>query len=142
MTNNPKRPALPAGILESDLKQPPYVSDNPVPWEDRSFELWHTTAFGWCIPTLLISRGRQYHDRTYAITVEGKNAVRIGRGPHVTATVRVHVTPKRLKALQPFLDLRKEGNARAGEIRDRISSRRAQGQEMRAQGRRSWRWDV
>jgi hypothetical protein len=138
-----KQPALPAGIIEGDLKRPPYVSDNPVPWEDRTFELWHTTAFGWCIPTLLIGRARGAQtDRTYAISVTSKQAVRIGKGPHVTRTVIVYVTAKRLKALQPFLDLRAQGAARAGEIRDRISSRRAQGQEMRAQGRRSWRWDV
>jgi hypothetical protein len=48
----------------------------------------------------------------------------------------------RLKSLKPFLELRLKGQGDAGQIRDRISSRRAQGQVMRAEGRSSWRWDV
>lgn len=145
MTPTPKpRPPLPDGILASDLKFAGYADQKDVPYDDREFELWHAARFGWCIPTLLIGRaGRsgQSTDRTYAVTLHG-DPVRIGKGPHVTATVTVYVTTKRLPALQRFLDLRREGAGKAGVIRDRISSRRAQGQLERADGNRSWRWKV
>ncbi len=137
-TNN-----LPKGINASDLKRPTWKQVEGVDYDSRSFELWHTSGFGWCIPTLLIgrARGRQQQDRTYAVTLEGV-VVRIGKGPHVTETLVVYVTRASLARLQPFLTLRTEGAAKAGTIRDRISSRRAQGQEERAAGNRSWRWDV
>jgi hypothetical protein len=136
---------LPKGIEKSDLHVPAdYKSYDKVPYEQRSFELWHVTRFGWCIPTLLIGRARRANstDRTYAVTVEGGQVVRVGRGPHVTATHVVHVTNARHAALKSFLTLREKGQGDAGQIRDRISSRRAQGQLMRAEGRSSWRWNV
>lgn len=143
-TKNP----LPSGILASDIKHPGYSnaacnSVSKVPYDDRTFDLWYVKSFGWVIPTLLISSGRRSNttDRTYATTLDGK-PVRVGRGPHVLETHTVWVRNARLKSLQKFLDLRKSGQATAGQIRDRISSRRAQGQMMRAEGRSSWRWDV
>lgn len=139
-------PALPKGIVAGDTKFANYAEREGVPYDDQSFELWHCRGtIGWVIPTLLIgrasSRRGQTTDRTYAVTMEGK-PVRVGKGPHVTATVTVYVRASRLAALRPFLDLRQAGAATAGEIRDRISSRRAQGQVERANGRTSWRWEV
>lgn len=133
---------LPAGINASDLKFASYDECTGVPFEERSFELWYTERMGWCIPTLLIgkARGRQTTDRTYAVTLKG-DLVRIGKGPHVTTQHVVYVRTKRLAALQPFLNLRRDGAAKAGTVRDRISSRRAQGQLERAAGKSSWRWN-
>ncbi len=136
-------PALPKGVIEADLKRPAVFTEcEGIPYEDRQFDLWYTTGFGWCIPTLLISKGRRHNttDRTYAITVNKQQSVRIGHGPHVTRTVTVHTRKTTLARLQPFLDLRRSGQANAGSIRDRISSRRAAGQEFRAEGRTSWNW--
>lgn len=142
--------ALPKGILVGDLQRPAYdATDKLVNSVGTygSFELWYTTGFGWCIPTLLISSNsrrvsRTGSERTYAARVSDSATVRIGMGPHVTERVTVYVRQSRLTALQPFLDTMTKGAGSAGTIRDRISSRRAQGVEMRAQGRSSWRWDV
>ena len=138
----PKNP-LPKGILASDLKFPSYTEQQNVPWESRSFELWFVASFGWCIPTLLIGKSRRSNnpDRTYATTLDGKT-VRVGKGPHVTETLTVYVRDKSLDRLQTFIDMRTQGQGKAGEIRDRISSRRAQGVLERASGKHSWRWDV
>jgi hypothetical protein len=54
----------------------------------------------------------------------------------------VYLRTSRLEALKPLIDQYVEGMKRANSIRDRRSSRIAQGQEMRAQGRRSWTWDA
>lgn len=133
---------LPPGITTADTKFASYDQQKNVPYDDRTFELWYTTSFGWCIPTLFIGKGaRGTPDRTYATTLDGK-PVRIGRGPHVLKTVTIYVRASRVEALQKFLELRRNGAAKAGEIRDRISSRRAQGQVERAAGRSHWRWDV
>ena len=141
---------LPPDILETDLQRPAWdAKDNQALVEGRygkehaEFELWYTEKMGWCIPTLLIGRARSANttDRTYATTLDGK-PVRIGKGPHVLRTVTVYVRVSRLAVLQKYLDTRTAGAATAGQIRDRISSRRAQGQEERAAGHRSWLWDA
>jgi hypothetical protein len=93
------------------------------------FELWYVRAFGWCVPTLLIRqpgrRSSQTSARTYATTLDGK-PVRIGLGPHVEVTCTVHVREGSRKRLQSYLDLQRNGAVTANEIRDRISTRRAQ----------------
>jgi len=132
-----KLPELPPGILPGDLKHPG-ISDTTGMW----FEMYHATGFGWCIPTLFIrkagARSFSQHgsDRTYAIAISGGEIVRIGLGPHVTAQVIVYVAKSRLSSLQKYIDLKKRGEDQANQIRDRISSRRAQGQIRRM------RWDV
>jgi hypothetical protein len=78
-------------------------------------------------------------DRFYATALNGK-IYRVGRGPHVLSTTTVYVKKSRENALQKFLDLMDKGNADANMIRDRISSRRAQGALHRAAGRSSWTW--
>lgn len=135
---------LPKGVKATDLKYPSYKEVEGIDYDARSFELWHTTGFGWCIPVLLIGRARRANtsDRTYAVTVEGAKLVRIGKGPHVTDTLTVYTRKTTIERLQPYLDLRTKGAGDAGSVRDRISSRRAQGQIERARGKSSWRWDV
>jgi hypothetical protein len=143
-----KMPAvkLPEGILAHDLKYPdfknkkdgqyfPDYDDKNFPYEDRQFELWNVANFGWCIPTLHIrnagrralASGSVAAPRTYAIEINTGKVCRIGLGPHVTARVTVYVRKNRRDVLQKFLDLRKTGSESANQIRDRISSRRAQG---------------
>jgi hypothetical protein len=138
---------LPKGIVERDLTYPDtrkggdYFAKG-IDCNDHQFEIWYVRNFGWCIPTLDIGgAGRQATRRTYAVKVDTGNVVRIGKGPHVTATHRVYVRESRLKDLQKFLDLRRKGAGDAGSIRDRISTRRAQGQQERAAGNHYWRWN-
>lgn len=135
---------LPGDIIESDTVYPKYGrTRNPSNTVVANFTMDYTAQFGWCIRTLGIRRARRAGrtDRTYAIRVNTKQPVRIGAGPHVLRTVTVYVTEKRKPKLQRFLDMQTLGEEQAGTIRDRISSRRAQGALMRAQGRTSWRWD-
>jgi hypothetical protein len=138
-TKNP----LPQGITEKDTQPRGGHTGRRY---DLDFQLWFVTGMGWVIPTVLISRQSRRHrnldaatDRTYAVTLDGK-VCRVGAGPHVTEVVHVHVHDSHLKSLQRFIDLKREGAAKAGMIRDRISSRRAEGQLHRAAGERSWRW--
>ena len=114
----------------------------------QEFEMWYTNVMGWCIPTLLIrnasarqrmnaySKGMASSDRTYAISLDGKPC-RIGMGPHVLRQIHVYVTQAREAALRPYLELLGKGEITSNEIRDRISTRRAQGSERR---RNSFLW--
>jgi hypothetical protein len=132
---------LPSGILKSDTTYPKDYSDNTY----ETFEVWDVRGVGFVIPSLLISkRSRRATtmattDRYYATSLDGK-VYRVGRGPHVLSTTTIYVKKSRLSALQKFLDLRDKGSADANMIRDRISTRRAQGQLYRAAGRSSWTW--
>ena len=91
--------------------------------------MYYTQAFGWLIPTLLIRTTRRMDrtNRTYATSLDGRPC-RVGMGPHVLRSVAVYVKRSRFVALQPFIDLKNQGEIASNEIRDRISSRRAQGQ--------------
>ena len=135
-----KTPALPEGILQSDLEYP--VSPKAIGFGARldawykkhrvigQLRFWYTERFGWCIATLHIRNasrrsGARFTDsRTYAVTLDG-NIVTLGLGPHVLCQHTVYVTQARAAALQRFIDLQESGLADAGSIRDRISSRRA-----------------
>lgn len=149
MKNTVTSPVLPKGVLQSDLTVPTFKTrQNYVDsYQDYSVELWYVESGrrdgdGWYIPTLQISRSRNgYADRSYAVRVsDGSTGWRIGRGPHVKQQIIVYIKKSRAEKLQFLLDLRNKGAESAGQIRDRISSRRAQGQLMRAEGRRSWTW--
>lgn len=126
---NAKDIQLPDEIQARDLEYPSWESrknndDNQVV---SQFDLWYTERFGWCIPTLFISKARRgsgVNDRSYGISLDG-TVVTIGKGPHVLKTVTVYVRQRRVDKLQKFLDLKKNGEAKAGDIRDRISTRRA-----------------
>lgn len=153
----PKLPPLPLGIVPSDLEYPTY-GKNMKDYEKKriihTLKLYYVGeegAFGrddqytgWMITTLHIANAKrrapgQETARTYAVDLKG-NVVRIGNGPHVTHQITVMVRQDRLKDLKPLVDLYIKGCADAGAIRDRISTRRAQGQIYRAEGRRSWTW--
>lgn len=116
---------LPSLVKEKDLKYPSYKSKVKHLY-DKDFEMWYTERFGWCIPTLLISRARRganVQDRTYGISLKGET-VTMGKGPHVLRTINVYVTEANLNRLQTLVDLKDQGQGKAGDIRDRISTRR------------------
>lgn len=123
---------LPKGILKSDLKYPKDYKDHSY---EHDFELWYTERFGWCIPTLLISkarRGAKVPDRTYAVTLKDKQCICVGRGPHVLQTVKVYVKKSRMKDLKEFLDIMLSGQTEANKIRDSISTRRMHTMQRRS----------
>ena len=131
--------SLPAPVTVADTVRPSYEDQKLLATEDYTtpyytayggditFELWYTERFGWCIPTLQIANARRGSAtrRTYGITLNG-DLIRMGQGPHVKATHTVYVRKDRLEALTPFLDRMMEGTEKAGDCRDRISTRRAQ----------------
>lgn len=132
---------MPQGIEAFDLTYPEWNPKKPDELvreigEYGALELYDTTGFGWCIATLGIRKARSAGkaDRTYAIRVSDGQPVRIGLGPHVKRTVKVYVRQSRLEALKKYVDLYNKGSETAHEIRDRISTRRAQG----ALRRSSW----
>lgn len=147
-TNKAKaKPApLPPGVQASDLEYPRTSKGERLAYALGShgvLQFYETTRFGWCLCTLRIGGGgRHGPERYYAARVEDGATVSVGRGPHVTRVIEVFVREDRAEALKRYTDLHKEGLARAGTVRDRISSRRAQGAEERAAGHTSWRWKV
>jgi len=145
-----KAPALPHGIVAADLKYPKHDAGDGLvrsSYERSTFDIWYTERMGWVIPTLRISNGNAYGERTYAVAI-GKSAerarddvergavVRVGAGPHVLAKHTVYIRQSRADALTPFIELRDAGAGDAGEVRDRISTRRAQSALIRS--RRGW----
>jgi len=140
---------LPLKIKESDLKFAPGVNDR-LDWNVGDggvitlYEVKGRSVNYWVIATLSIGspgRGRRtFEQRTYGITLAG-NVCRVGGGPHVLRTVRVYIKESRKVALKPLIDLYDRGMADAGMIRDRIGSRRAEGQLRRANGEHSWYWN-
>jgi hypothetical protein len=146
MAKAAKKTTLPAGITEQDIVAPKWDDNDSVDYnhgESGHLTLYKTERFGWVINTLFISRGKRGQpDRSYGLAIDGQNVVTCGNGPHVTETLTVYLRSSRIAALQPLIDMYIDGMKRANAIRDRRGSRIAQGQEMRAQGRRSWNWDV
>lgn len=136
---------LPTGVIQKDLEYPKYNSKDRLMsdiGEYGTLTFYETKRFGWCITTLGISRGKMGRAaRSYAVRVSDGSPVRIGNGPHVTRVVKVYVRTSRVKALQKYVDLYNKGAEDASTIRDRISSRRAEGALRRARGERSWYWD-
>ncbi len=108
---------------------------------ETSFELWETESNEFFIPTLEISGARRGGSRrTYAVGIADGKTYRIGKGPHVKAQHTVHLKKANFKRLLRFMVLKIGGSSAANQVRDRISSRRAQGQINRANGLTSWRW--
>ena len=140
---------LPPDVLPGDCEYPKYnpaakrlPDDTPM-----SLTFYKTERLGWVLTTLHISnpsrsqRGRGVDAaRTYGIGVSDSKVYTVGRGPHVTAEVTVYLTADNIGRLTRYLELYRKGLADASSIRDRISSRRAQGQLYRSEGRSSWRW--
>ncbi len=145
----PKTSPLPFGVVASDLDYPSYPKNPKKADYDRlkivhHIDLYEVVNAGWVVATLKISNGSWRREsaaaRTYAVDKDGK-VWRVGKGPHVLRVVTVHVTKARLGALKTLVDLHHDGAVKANTIRDRISSRRAQGALHRANGRTSWMWD-
>jgi hypothetical protein len=152
MTEQPK--LLPPGVVASDLKYPECDSGDRL---DTSlgdgghltfYEVEGRRVADWCIATLLIGTASRVQrsrgvttDRTYAVRISDGGCVRIGLGPHIKRTVTVYIRKSRAEALKKYADLYTKGAIEANQIRDRISSRRAQGQLERAAGHHSWTWD-
>lgn len=147
----PAKTPYPLGIVEADLTYPRMASGDALDYsagEGGSFTLYEVeTRRGsteWVVCTLGIQGGRRSRiyaaERTYAVNLRG-GVMRVGRGPHVKQVITVYVRKSRRQALDKLVQLHTDGLAQAGMIRDRIGSRRAQGQLMRAEGRTNWRWD-
>lgn len=140
-------PTFPEGVTVKDTEYPKWDSKDKAVRElgDYGQITMHlTTAFGWCVATLPISKARRagLTDRTYGVRVSDGAGVRVGAGPHVTKTITVYLRKSRVKVLQKYIDLFQKGLIQANETRDRISSRRAEGVQRRAEGAFSWRWSV
>lgn len=136
---------LPPDVQASDLEFP----KKHLPWEQLealglggsalTFYLVPSLG-GWILTTLGISgAGRQATARSYGIGLDGKTC-RVGKGPHVKASVTIYLSADNVERLSKYVELWQAGMERAGEVRDRISSRRAQGQIHRANGRTRWTW--
>lgn len=135
---------LPAGAKKEDLLRPPPGSKDRVL---ATVELWCVEfrggELGWVAPALHIANARRGQPRrVYATRVPEGSLCRVGHGPHVKGSVTIVVKQSSSERLSPLLALRLKGEIEANQVRDRISSRRAQGQVMRSQGLRSWRWDL
>lgn len=123
-------------------------------WEKRkelgledihALTFYQVKGIGWVLTTLHISNPSRRQAagtpaRTYAIGLTDRKVYTVGKGPHVLKSVEVHLKNSNLERMQKYIDLYREGMGNAGQIRDRISSRRAQGQLYRAAGRSSWNW--
>jgi hypothetical protein len=133
-----KYPKLGTRIAYDQLKEMGLGFDSP--WTGV-LTFYRTQSIGWVLCTLPISgAGRGSTPRTYGIGVADSKVYTVGKGPHVLQVVEVRVTNSNLSRLTKYIDLWKKGMADAGSIRDRISSRRAQGQVHRQNGRTHWQW--
>jgi hypothetical protein len=142
MTKKSNTNDLPFDLIESDLKYPKrpkkYNWHKEQPFDVlHTITLYETTRMGWVVCTLHISNpSRRRHSsdaqpRTYGVTSDGK-VCRVGLGPHVKRTLTVYVSRGRANALKKLIELHDTGLESAGSIRDRISSRRAQGVMLRS----------
>ena len=147
----PKPTDLPPDVRVGDLKWPKpgeglgWEKMKKLGIEHNSFTFYHVTSFGWVLTTLHISnpssRSSSTTARSYGVKLDG-SVVRVGKGPHVTKEITVYLSKDNLERLTKYIELWKKGMGRAGEIRDRISSRQAQGQLMRVEGRSHWYWNT
>lgn len=133
---------LPMGIKESDFQYPKAEQVlEYVPLYEVEFRSGQKI---WCAGVLKIgsrAAGLGYGDRTYAIRLPAGTLCRIGGGPHVKSTRTLYLSEKRAKELKEFVAALEKGRAEAGQVRDRVSSRRVEGQLRRMRGERSWRWE-
>ena len=122
---------LPKGVKITDTQRKYSLKDGYAPVDRAmgdcgSVTMHYTERFGWCIATLPISKSQKFADRTYGICVNDKGIVRVGKGPHVLSTITLYFKQKRAEMLAHYAELYKVGLVRAHEIRDGISTRRAQ----------------
>jgi hypothetical protein len=141
---------LPPDVVEADLT---HAYNDSVPYSEfpegtTAHLMFYRTGGSasrrgdsWVLTTLRIGgAGRGASERYYGIDVASKKVCRVGKGPHVLDVVTVYVSKANKDRLWKYVDLHQEGLAQAGGIRDRISTRRAQGQIHRANGERFWTW--
>jgi hypothetical protein len=142
---------LPPDVKEADTKWPSY-KENSKPWrvgENANlpysltfYKIKGRTSADWVICTLHISNPSRRQQgavpaRTYSIGIEDSKVYTVGRGPHVIAEVTVYLTADNIDRLRKYCDLYTQGMADASIIRDRISTRRAQG-TLRRSGLPGW----
>lgn len=145
---------LPPDVTVADTVYPKYDAKNRIPYSELAalgldtcgteltfYQVKGSRVNSWVLTTLLIGGAgkRGTTARYYGITVEG-SVCRVGKGPHVVQEVKVHLNKDNYPRLKKYVELYIKGLSDAGLIRDRISTRRAQGQIHRANGERSWRW--
>lgn len=140
---NSKSPQLPKGVLKSDLKydgeritKAQWEKLRELGMENTQIPLWFQQNGGCFIPTLPISHGGL---RSYAIALSDKKIWSLTRNQSIAAQY-VYIRKGNFKRLIPLMETFAKGMADSQKIRDRISSRRAQGQLNRAAGLTSWRW--
>lgn len=150
--------ALPDDVTLADCKYPDWGES--LPYEDQkalgltyesgwsgSLTFYYTEKLGWVLCTLHISNASRSQkargvvtDRSYGIGIKDEKVYTVGRGPHVLSEIQVYLRKDAMDRLEKYVKLWLKGMADAGNIRDRISSRRAQGQAYRAEGRSFWTW--
>lgn len=155
--NQPAPSDLPPDIHEDDLKYPEW-KERPTTEQLEPLGLPKDGTWpgcltfyrvpggpGWVLTTLHISNPSSRAKagttaRSYGIGVKDSKVYTVGRGPHVDKEVTVFLSAANVARLAKYVALWQEGMEAAGTIRDRISSRRAQGQIYRAAGRTHWNW--
>lgn len=137
----------PEGIKAIDLTRPAWTKKQTKDRIDYTLgdqgqlTFYYTQMLGWVIATLPIgSQHNRVNPRTYAVSLKHGGPCRCGNGPHILKKLTVFIRTSRVKAIQKYLDLYKSGLVSSNNIRDRISSRRAEGAERRADGQHSWMW--
>ena len=122
---------LPPGVTAKDTVCPTWKSKDRLVRDAGDYgrlTFYKTRGFGWVLATLRIRRGRGgYTDRTYGVIVSTGKQCRVGCGPHVERELTVYVRGSRANALAKYLVMYAGGVADSNQIRDRISTRRAQG---------------
>lgn len=124
---------FPEGVVKADTQYPKWRENNPVKVVE-TLTFIRSERFGWVVTTLAIN-ARQ--NRYYAATLDGETCT---VGNPKSQLLTVYVKESRATQLSEWIKASKAGEERAGEIRDRIGSRRAEGQERRARGETYWRW--
>lgn len=134
--------SLPTNVKEADLKYPSRERVTHTLY--CALVKFSPTSSRWVVRTLGISnanwRNREYGVRSYAIGVDDQKVYRVGKGPHLLRDITVYVHEGNAARLKALVALNEQGAEKAGIIRDRISTRRARGQLMRAEGRSRWTW--
>lgn len=138
-----KKCPLPDYIKAEDFARPDYRENEQLDYGSEtartlsecsstgssySIVMRYTTGFGWCVPTLRIANARRLTggtSRDYAVRISDGATVRVGMGPHVLFSAELYFKKSNADRLKPLLELMRGGAMRANEIRDRISSRRA-----------------
>lgn len=124
---------LPKGVKATDTQYPKYNEKKPDRYIDE-LRFLYSDRFGWVVQTLSIN-ARQ--NRSYGTPLSGEI---VTCGNASSKIISVYVTESRQAHLKEWIDAKAKGMESAGNVRDRIGSRRAEGQVKRSQGLSSWMW--